>query len=186
MKCSFYVVLPSLISIIILISSCNKNSNTQSTTKTKCVTCANGGACINDTCRCPSGYEGVSCQTTTRTKFIGSWVVHEKGTLVSERQYDIQIESNFSSDINTIQFSNFYNFFFFSPVTGYVSSDSLYIPSQHLQGKIIVGTGYIHSDPTFGQFGAITMRYMVTDSLTGSIDDFGYNSSANGTSEWVK
>jgi len=190
MKCSFHITRLSTIIFIVfsaaVFASCNKSDNTKSTTIVKCVTCANGGLCINDTCRCPAGYEGTSCQTLSSQKFLSSWNVIEKGTLTSSRTYSIEIQNNFSLSINSVQVSNFYNYFFFTPVTGTVSSDTLYIPSQHAQGKIIAGIGYIHSDPSFGQFGAITMRYMVTDSITGQIDDFGYNSSTDSPSQWRK
>ena len=85
-------------------------------------------------------------------------------------------------------FEEFYrNYFFNGYVHGYISGDSIYIPTQQLQGKIVVGYGYIHSDPNLGKDGAITMRYQVTDTFSHTVDDFGYNP-ADGTSpsQWIK
>ncbi len=181
------LIISALTTLFVCAISCNKDSNTHATTKIKCVTCANGGSCIDDSCHCPAGYEGAACETMTRNKFISSWTVTEKGTLSAQRQYSVQINSNFATGINTVQLSNFYDFYSFNYfINATVSGDSIYVPLQHLEGKIFVGAGYIHSDPTFGQYGAITMRYMVTDSITGHVDDFGYASPATGTSEWKK
>jgi len=43
--------------------------------KDKCgtTTCQNGGTCSNNTCVCPKGYSGNSCQTSWSTQFIGTY-----------------------------------------------------------------------------------------------------------------
>ena len=37
------------------------------------VTCFHGGACGNGVCRCPTGYEGPTCQTLSTDRFIGGY-----------------------------------------------------------------------------------------------------------------
>ncbi len=50
----------------VLYSSCVKNTCTG-------VTCAHGGSCGNGVCRCPTGYEGPTCQTLSVTRFVGGY-----------------------------------------------------------------------------------------------------------------
>ncbi len=167
--------------------SCNKD-NEKSITRIKCVTCANGGSCINDTCRCPVGYEGVSCQTQSRQKFLGSWQVFERGSASgTHNPYQVSIQSNGSFyAINSIYIMWLYNYGLPSSpyIDGYVSGDSIFIPSQQIDTKTIIGRGYIHSNSSFGQFGSITMAYKVTDLVSGEVDDFGYSSSLDSPSIW--
>ena len=37
------------------------------------VTCFNGGSCGNGVCRCPTGYEGPTCQTLSTARYIGGY-----------------------------------------------------------------------------------------------------------------
>ena len=175
------------VSFVVTYTSCKKD-NSKTTTKVKCVTCANGGSCINDTCRCPAGYEGAACLTQTRQRYMGSWMVFEQGsTASSPSQYSISIESsNFSSAINNVSIYYLYEYGFstFNTVNAYVVADSIFIPTQQFNSQVIVGKGYIHPSSTFGQDGTITMRYMVTDNSTGIVTDFGYNSTADSPSVW--
>lgn len=39
----------------------------------KDVTCLNGGTCLEGTCECPTGYEGVDCGTALNAKFDGTF-----------------------------------------------------------------------------------------------------------------
>ena len=173
--------------LIIVCFSCNKDGNPNSKTIIKCVTCANGGICTNGTCICPIGYEGVSCETLSIDKFLGSWNVSEQGTLTAFRNYTVEIVNNsLTSFGNTVQIQDLYDTFPEFVITSYVIVDSLFIPSQQISGKTFIGKGYIHSNPSFGQNGTITMRYAVTNNTTGAVDDFGYYSSATSASNWVR
>jgi len=164
-------------------TACNKGDNTTATTIVKCVTCANGGQCINDTCRCPSGYEGLGCQTLSIQNFISGWEVTEKGsTSVSSQTYFLEITENFGS-VTTVTISELNNEI---DAQGTVSGDTLYIPSQTVNEYTVVGVGYIHSGGTFGANGAITMRYQVTNTITGVVNDFGYSSPNDSPSQWIK
>ena len=44
------------------------------------VNCFNGGVYSNGACRCPSGYEGSTCETEMRSRFFGSYNVNESCT----------------------------------------------------------------------------------------------------------
>ena len=50
-----------------LITSCKKDEADPCDN----VTCLNGGSCNNGACSCASGYEGATCGTETRAKFVG-------------------------------------------------------------------------------------------------------------------
>jgi hypothetical protein len=50
-----------------IMTSCNPDA-------CKDVVCSNGGTCTDGSCTCPSGYEGASCETKTKTKYIGTYV----------------------------------------------------------------------------------------------------------------
>ena len=39
----------------------------------KDVSCSDNGACDEGTCLCEAGYEGTSCETESRAKFLGEW-----------------------------------------------------------------------------------------------------------------
>ena len=41
------------------------------------VVCLNGGYCKGGFCKCPSGFEGANCGTSTAARFFGTWNVHQ-------------------------------------------------------------------------------------------------------------
>ena len=144
--------------------SCNRD-------KCKTIVCAHGGVCNGGICVCPSGYEGTNCESVSRDKFLGNWEVFEKGTRTKAAQYAISIQkSTLTTDVVIV---NFYNYFHTS-IKGYINGDSLYIPNQQYEGKVLFGIGYIYSTATYGQFGAIAMRYEIIDTATLLVNDFGY------------
>ena len=102
--------------------SCNKGID-KGTTFIKCVTCVNGGSCINDTCRCPVGYEGASCQTESRSKFTMEWTVSETSKWSGSRQYIVDIWPGLG-DVNSIIIYNFHNNLSLV-VSGYIAGDSI-------------------------------------------------------------
>ena len=183
----------TLLAIILAISaisyiSCNKDNNVTSSTIIKCVTCANGGSCINDTCRGPAGYEGTSCQTEAIQKFLGNWIVSEKGSNTGIQNYSIYIE-NFSSltsiTINQLYYPYISNFTTPNQLSGNIAGDSIFIPTQPLYDSAsIVGKGY-YTPGSGGAFSTITFRYKVTNTYTGVVNDFGYSNPANSPSVWT-
>jgi hypothetical protein len=130
--------------------------------KDKCqnVTCNNGGICDGGVCFCPTGYGGPLCDTAFRDKFTGNWTVFQKGSVTEAAQYPVSILPA-GDPANKVLIKNFDNYFK-QPVVGYVSSDSLVIPRQALQAKIVQGAGFYDSNT------GILMQYEITDSLTGT------------------
>ncbi len=168
----------------ILVASCGK-SDTTSKTIIKCVTCANGGLCVHDTCQCPAGYEGITCETLAYQKFTGNWNVTEKGSISPTTQfYNIEISSPGTSSSSLVLFNLDNNAL---QLACTISGDSIYIPQQTtINNKSYVGVGYIYTDATHGPNGAITMRYKVTDETNNTTNDFGYISAADNPSQWTK
>ena len=165
--------------------SCTKDNN-KSTTVIKCVTCVNGGACINDTCRCPAGFEGLTCQTLSIEKYIGQWFVSETGSITSFHQYSIQIQQAFNS-ITNVSISGLYEPyppFSFSSLTANINGDSIFIPSQPMGNGIIIGKGYLTPGNNSTQFSKITFRYKVTDTIANTVNDFGYSNPIDSPSVW--
>lgn len=175
------IVITALASVAVAFSciyvSCNRD-------KCKTIVCAHSGVCDGGKCICPSGYEGSNCETVARDKFIGNWYVFEKGSITNAAQYPIAIEK--SSDITEVVIKNFYNYFV-NPIRGYVHGDTLYIPNQQLEGKLVFGVGYAYSNTTYGQYGSISMRYEVIDTATNVPNDFGfYEPDGSDPSAWNK
>lgn len=52
---------------MIAYSSCSKKDPCEG------VTCKNNGTCVDGSCKCPTGYEGVDCGLTSAAKFTGLW-----------------------------------------------------------------------------------------------------------------
>lgn len=70
------------------------------------VVCNNGGVCLGGSCSCAVGYEGTSCDTKSRDKFIGTYVGHETCTVGTDN-YTITVSAN-SDDIK-VTLTNLYN-----------------------------------------------------------------------------
>jgi hypothetical protein len=162
---SAFLTCSALVSMVYM--SCNND-------KCKTIVCAYGGVCNQGSCICPTGYEGTNCETISSDKFLGTWQVLEKGSTTNAAQYVVSI--NQGTPINTVTITNFYNFFL-TPIKAFVNHDTITIPNQQIQGKVIVGSGYIYSNTTsvtYVQYGNISLKYEVIDTATGRIDDFGY------------
>ena len=158
------------------------------TDKCKTLICSNGAYCNMGNCICTAGYEGVSCSVPSRDKFVGDWMVFEKGSATFGAQYPISIVAD-SNIITSVWIYNF-NDYFKKPILGTVSGFTLTIPNQQLEGKTIFGKGTISAveGVTYVQYGAISMSYEVIDSITGQINDYGYNSLVDNSkpSTWNK
>jgi len=145
-------------------ASCNQD-------KCKTIVCLNRGVCNSGSCTCPSGYEGLHCETEKRKKFTGNWRVFEKGSNSLAKQYGVSVVNGESAtDVLITNFNNYFK----SRIRGYIDGSRIIIPIQRLEGKIVYGEGDIFSNVTYGQYGGITLRYIVQDSVTLIKDDYGY------------
>ncbi len=160
-----------LVTISVYITSCGKN-DVNKTVKVICVSCGNGGQCINGVCICPVGYEGSDCSTISRNKFLGNWDVSEKGSITTAAQYGLTIMPD--TAINCVKITNFNNYFR-TNIRANVQGVTLVIPNQQYEGKSVIGVGTISLSTSTGQFGSMTLKYEVTDTGTGIVNDFGYN-----------
>lgn len=149
-------------------TSCVKD-NSDNTCKS--IACANGGSCTKGVCSCPIGYQGTYCETSSRLKFVRQWNVFEKGSVSPSRQYPISIENGTAAD--AVRIRNFYNYFT-GKVAATVHLDSLIIPNQQMEGKVVFGKGTISASGD-----TIRMRYEIIDTATQMVDDFGYYEELN-------
>lgn len=101
------------------------------------VVCQNGGTCNSGSCSCASGYEGSTCGTEVRAKFIGQY----NGTLSCpgvNGTVNMTI-TNSAAGITTIVFNDGADMW-----TGTVSGSSVNIPTQTLSGgATISGSGQL-------------------------------------------
>jgi hypothetical protein len=160
------------------------------TDKCKTIVCANGSYCQLGNCVCPVGWEGPSCETESRAKFLGNWMVYEKGSSSFSAQYPITIlKDTFSTVQNNVRISNFNNYFK-GTILASVVHDTITIPNQELEGKTVFGKGYIYTsdDVNYYQYGSIRMSYEIIDSATFQINDYGYDGITDGSlpSQWSK
>lgn len=162
----------------VVYTSCNRD-------KCKTIVCANGGVCNDGSCTCPAGYEGTNCETVSRNKFLGNWHVLEKGSITLAAQYPVSIEA--TTLITDVVIKNFYNYFK-TPVKATIKGDSIFIPNQQYEGKVLFGIGFIYSNVTYGQYGGLSLRYQIIDTATQKVNDFGYNEAVDKSepSNWNK
>src|ERR1017187_8738461 len=86
------------------------------TDKCSTVTCVNGGSCNNGICKCPSAYEGTTCQTLSRAKFVGNWGVENLTASVTEpAKFSVSVEIG-TTGINYVSIKNLHDYFT-SPVS---------------------------------------------------------------------
>ncbi len=150
----FSVLISSALVLIVFAAatwlSCNKD---------RCVTmsCYNGGVCHNGLCTCSSGYEGVNCSTESRQKFLGNWQQNGGSGTLQGLQFAVSLTGGLTANsINIINFDNEFT----QPVTGSViSTDSLIISTQTIQGSVLSGIA------CYTGGGIIQVNYTVTSSM---------------------
>jgi hypothetical protein len=166
---TFFLVFIAIASAVLYVS-CNKEPNGNTTTKKKCVTCANGGLCINDSCHCPNGFEGFSCEILERTKFTGTWKVKKNGVTGTSNAY---ISYTSGTPLDQVYINYFDGT---GDVDARIAHDSIIIPGQWNYNTYLVGKGYIHDDPVFTDRQAITLAYYTNDTMSHIEKDYGYMS----------
>jgi hypothetical protein len=125
------------------------------------VVCANAGVCEDGSCKCPVGYEGTTCETISREKFIKSWSASDvtgANTLV----YTCAIASG--TLINNVIVSNkFSDDYFVNNINATVNGSTITITSQQpdADGYAVAGTGTLTS-------GKISWNYTITEVATNS------------------
>ncbi len=176
------ILITTIIAIIAVFSIANSSCNRD---KCKTIVCANGGVCNLGGCICPAGYEGSNCETISRNKFLGNWEVFEKGSITNAAQYGVTVQP--AAEITDVIITHFYNYFR-SNIKATVSGDTLFIPNQQYEGKLLFGVGTIYSNTTYGQYGGLTMEYEIIDTATMAVNDFGFNTVIDGSSpsQWNK
>lgn len=167
MKARFKTILLSALGAMtaftaVTVSSCSED-------KCKAIVCAFGGVCTDGQCLCPSGYEGPQCETISRNKYKGIWVVTEDGSYSNAAQYTVSVEEG--PNITELRIKNFRNLFT-ENVQAFVKGDTLTIPSQTINGSSVRGFGYIIDDKFYGKNGKIVLRYIIKDQ-NNQVDDFG-------------
>jgi hypothetical protein len=150
----------------------------------KIISCANSGTCVDGTCKCPLGYEGIHCETIMRDKFIkdgGIWNVNEDGTLSPITQYAASMEAG--DKVNQVKIYNVQNNIPFNktPVIGTVKNDTITIPLQTITSvdgtAKIEGWGFIKGtnplDQHYYQHATVKFYYVITNSI-GQVNKYGY------------
>jgi hypothetical protein len=131
-----------------------------SCTKDKCkdVTCNNGGTCSDGNCTCASGYEGTSCDSLSRTKFIKIWSATDKIN-TTNIVYAPVVVANTSGGITEVLISNFSDFFSSANTKATVSGNTITIARQNPSSNnyYVAGSGTIAS-------GTITWNYTIDSS----------------------
>ncbi|MBL0315977.1 MAG: calcium-binding EGF-like domain-containing protein [Flavobacteriales bacterium] len=125
------------------------------------VTCQNGGSCNNGSCSCATGYEGATCGTEQRAKFIGSFSASESCTS-GNYNYSFTV-SNSGTGVSNVVLTNF------GGVTGTlsatISGSSITIPSQTID---VTG---------------VAVTFSGSGQISGNIMTISYTLSANGGSD---
>lgn len=181
-----YSILGSLLicTSLLYVSCTGKGGKSPFLDKCAAISCAYGGRCDNGSCVCPDGYGGTNCEIVHRDKFIGSWNVTEDGSQTVQTQYALALEK--SGDPTVIYIKNLYNYF--SSVRAVIHNDTITIPNQSMQGKVVFGKGFIYGDTILGPNSMISIRYEVIDTVSQLVDDFGYYEEVDGSkpSSWRK
>jgi hypothetical protein len=143
----FGAVLVSVAFCAVLYSSCSKSSNSSPVNPCNSISCQNGGTCDSATasCSCAIGYEGLRCDTLSRTRFIRSWSASDLITGGSTPlSYTANIAAGVSSDVTQVIIgAAFSDNFFVNSINAIVSGTTITIPLQNpdVNKYTVSGTG---------------------------------------------
>jgi hypothetical protein len=163
MKSTRNIILSALLTIAafgtITYTSCNKD-------KCKDVVCSNGGTCDTETgnCMCATGYEGTTCETEIRAKFLKTWAASDVKTTTSTTfTYSSTVAKG--TTVTDILIGGFSKNFFDHDVKATVSGNTITIASQapDNDGYTVSGTGSYNATDK-----KITWTYTLTSPISGA------------------
>ncbi|MCF8258204.1 MAG: hypothetical protein K9J06_11655 [Flavobacteriales bacterium] len=117
----------------------------------KDVNCGTNGTCVDGDCVCDTGYEGVSCQTEERTKFIGSYSVTEACTS-GNYTYSLTVTTS-ATGVDKIVAQNFGDYGV--DLVGTVDGSNVTFANQTVGGGTFSATGQLTGS-------ILTISYTVT------------------------
>ncbi len=143
-------------------TSCNKD-------ECKDVVCNNGGTCVAGICACPTGWEGTSCNTRTRDKFLapsGGTSTWAGSDACTSGNYTITLTIGASSQDLNVLVSNPGGFGGTVTITGTVTgTNTVSFSNQSVGGgRILTGTMNF-SGGTSSSPNAMTFTYTVTPTV---------------------
>lgn len=127
------------------------------------LSCGANGTLINANgvcaCDCDAGYEGASCDTLSRDKFLGTWSVNDNCSASGSAVYSVNIAPG--TAVDRILIANFWNAYS-APVVATVSGNTLTIASQDPDndGYLVSGMG---TYSITGTTATISLAYTVQD-----------------------
>ncbi|MBX7053054.1 MAG: calcium-binding EGF-like domain-containing protein [Flavobacteriales bacterium] len=142
--------------VALALLSCNKDN----TDPCENVVCQNGGTCTEGTCYCTAGYEGASCETEQRNKFIGSYSTTQLCDTIQDH-YFFTITSSGTS-VSNVVVGNFGGIG--GVLLASINGSEMTIPSQTISSA---GVSYLFNGS--GQIAdqVLTIHYAITaDSTT--------------------
>jgi len=134
----------------------------------KDVVCQNGGTCVSGNCNCPAGYEGDSCQTETRAKYVGSYQAADICSSSGSSTYNVTVANG--GQITEVSIANFWDAFT-NAVVATVSGTTVTIANQDPDndGFEVQGQGTF-SAKRGGVAASIAFNYTITDTNTSQSD----------------
>ncbi|MEY2829533.1 MAG: hypothetical protein RIQ33_1392 [Bacteroidota bacterium] len=130
----------------------------------KDVVCNNGGTCVDGTCSCTTGYEGTTCETEMRTKYLVSSTSFTEACNGGST-YNMTISKG--SSINEVIIENLGNYSCTSgtyTVKATINGTVLTIPSQTVCSTVFSGSGTIAN-------GKVSISYKATYGTPSVTDD---------------
>jgi hypothetical protein len=124
-------------------------------------TCLNGSTCSNNTCSCPTGYSGKSCENSWSSKFTGTYTCTQTCTpSVGTGSWQSTITASTTDGGYNIDISNFAN----SKITYTAVVDSTgHLAIDKQSAGSLVGAGSINTSTN-----VITITYSASSGASGS------------------
>lgn len=132
----------------------------------KDVVCSNGGTCVSGNCDCATGYEGTTCQTEVRSKFVDTWTAADKNITSGDNLPTYTSSIVKGAAITEIKISNFSDDYFKNDIIATVNGNTITIASQEpdSDGYSVTGTGTYNSADM-----SITWTYTIENPLSQEI-----------------